>query len=140
MEELEDLDILTLRAFVLALYQLPSLPPELQTALQNLPLEVEAMLKEIYKLTKQEPLAQKYRECRLVFQPKEGKRTKSDQPTTNNQPTNEITNVSEDIAEIETLRNQGGTFFLQMVEDIRQNPEIAPKTIIDSCLGLPSHG
>ena len=127
---------LTLRSFLLALYQLPTIPPELQTALQNLPADAAEMMPEIYKLIKLEPLATQYQDCRDELQAREGQRKAGDRPNLRDETTNENDNIS---SPEDALENQGATSLLNMVEEIKQNFQISPKTIIDNCMGLPTY-
>ncbi len=87
--------ILTLRAFLLALYQLPTIPPELRASLQKLPVDATEKLKVIYSLLKQEPLATQYQECRDLLQAREGKRNKADEMVLpdDDEPNDEIGNT-----------------------------------------------
>ena len=75
---LDALDVLTLKSFILTLSQLPTISPELQTALQALPLDPKAMLAGIEDIIDQEPLATTYLKYQGLLQSREGKRNKSE--------------------------------------------------------------
>ncbi len=127
---------LTLRSFLLALRELSTISPEIQTALQNLPSDPAEMMPEIYKLIKLEPLATQYQACRDLLQSREGVRSKGDRPNLRDETTTENDNIS---SPEDALENQGVTSLLNMVEEIKQNFQVSPKTIIDNCMGLPTY-
>lgn len=92
---MDALDTLTLKAFILTLHQLPTISPELQTALKSLPLDPKEMLAGIEDLIDEEPLAKTYIKYQALLQSREGVRSKSDQMflPDDDEPTDELGNT-----------------------------------------------
>jgi len=93
---MNDLDILALRAFIFTLHQLPAISPELQTALQNLPSDIQGIIAGVEDLTDQEPLATTYIQNYALLQSREGHRSKSKDEMSlpdDEEPTDELGNT-----------------------------------------------
>jgi hypothetical protein len=129
-------NILTLRSFLLALHQLPAIPPELQAALQNLPADPAEMMPEVYKLIKQEPLATQYQDCRDELQAREGQRKAGDRPivSSNIESTNEHSNESVD--PIDLFESQTEDSLTTMMQEIINSPCQDIKSTIDPFLNI----
>ena len=130
---------LTLRSFLLALYQLPTISPELQTALQNLPADAAEMMPEIYKLIKLEPLATQYHDCRDELQAREGQRKAGDRPIipTNTESTEEHGNEAVD--PIDMFESQTESSLTKMMQEITQSPCRNIKSMIYPHLHITPH-
>ncbi|NJL91922.1 MAG: hypothetical protein HC916_20675 [Coleofasciculaceae cyanobacterium SM2_1_6] len=138
--------VLTLRSFILALHELPAVPQALQTSLQSLPANEEAMLENIYKLIEQEPLAAYYKKLRGLLKAREGVRSKGDRPNISSDPSpnTEQDNIAvaydEPTAKFETIleaiENQTLAGLKAIVERITYNPQQDPRQAIESGLGF----
>lgn len=146
---MDSIHITNLRVFLLALYQFPTIPPELQSALQNLPSDLTEMMLAIYKLVEQEPLATKYKECGKLLEARVGVRSKGDRPTTSSDPSpnTEQDNISVPYDEpaqdfetiIEAIENQTLAGMKAIVEKIIQNLHQIPRDTIQPLLESPTH-
>ena len=146
---MDALDILTLKSFILTLHQLPTISPELQTALQALPSDPKAMLAGIEDIIDQEPLATTYVKYQGLLQAREGVRSKGDRPTisSNPSPNTEQDNIAiaynEPAQEFETIieaiENQTLAGMKAIVEKIIQNLHQIPRDTIQPLLESPTH-
>ncbi len=115
---LDALDVLTLKSFILTLSQLPTISPELQTALQALPSDPKAMLAGIEDIIDQEPLATTYLKYQGLLQSREGRRNKSDSMflPDDEEPRDEIENT------LVAIENQSNEDILEKLPRIIQSP------------------
>jgi len=126
---MNDVDTLTLRAFIFTLYQLPTISPELQTALQKLLSAPQGMLSGLKDIIDQEPLATTYMKNYALLQSREGKRSKGLKP--------KLTDDTEDSnALVEAIETQTGDAMKKVVEEICQTPDANLKNIINSYLNI----
>ena len=136
---MDSIHITNLRVFLLALYQFPTIPPELQSALQNLPSDLTEMMLAIYKLVEQEPLATKYKECGKLLEARVGVRSKGDQPTTSSDPSPNDEPAQDFETIIEAIENQTLAGMKAIVEKIIQNLHQIPRDTIQPLLESPTH-
>lgn len=132
---------LTLKAFLLALYQLPSLPPDLQTQLNQLGNQPSLDLSQIRNLAKQEPLKTRYQEARSQLQKNDATRSKSDRPVLpgEDENSNEINNdessdeINNTVVVIENLpENTLSQIIIEILQKL--NTAISPQSVIETCL------
>lgn len=123
---------LTLKAFLLALYQLPSIPPDLQTQLNQLGNQPSLDLSQIRNLAKQEPLQERYKTARSWLQENVATRSKSDRPNLPGEDENsdEINNT------VVVIENIPEKTLSQIVTEIlkKLNTATSPHIVIENYL------